>query len=155
MIEVQPPPEGLMSTVRDLLARRSTPVLSIAPDATVLEAAELMAANGIGGLPVLEGDVLAGIFTERDILQRVVARQLEPVHTRVSDVMTAPVLTCTPATSVTECAAIMDARGLRHLPVMEGRKLVGMISVRDLVAWRIADQASEIADLNRYVAGSY
>lgn len=144
-----------MPTVRDLLARRTSPVVTVTPDATVLEAAELMATNGIGGLPVVEGGTLAGIFTERDVLERVVARQLEPVHTRIRDVMSAPVLTCTPATSVDECAAVMDARRLRHLPVMEGTTLVDMVSVRDILAWRIAEQATEIAELNRYVAGSY
>ena len=144
-----------MPTVHDLLARRTSPVVFASPDSTVLAAAELMAANDIGGLPVLDGGTLAGMFTERDVLQRVVARQLEPVHTRVRDVMTTPVLTCTPATSLDECAAVMDARRLRHLPVMDGATLVGIVSVRDLVAWRIAEQATEIAELNRYVAGTY
>ena len=144
-----------MPTVHDLLARRTSPVVFVSPDSTVLAAAELMAANDIGGLPVLDGGTLAGMFTERDVLQRVVARQLEPVHTRVRDVMTTPVLTCTPATALDECAAVMDARRLRHLPVMDGATLVGIVSVRDLVAWRIAEQATEIAELNRYVAGTY
>ena len=144
-----------MPTVRDLLARRTSPLVTVSSDATVLEAAELMAVNGIGGLPVVDGGALAGIFTERDVLKRVVARQLEPVHTRVRDVMTTPPVTCTPDTPMNEVAAIMDARVVRHLPVLEGTTVVGMVSIRDILAHRIADQASEIAELNRYVAGTY
>src|SRR4051794_12335328 len=111
-----------MATVRDLLATKGTTVVSIAPTATVLEAAQLMNERGIGGVLVMDAvQHLVGIFTERDILRRVVAADRAPSATLVSEVLTTAVVTCQPETTVDECGAIMTSRRVRHLPVIDAR----------------------------------
>jgi CBS domain-containing protein len=106
-----------MAVVRDLLNRKGTSIVSVAPTATVLEAARLMNDRSVGGLLVVDdAGALLGIFTERDILRRVVAAGLPPESTKVSDVFTRDVVTTTPDTSVDECGAIMSGRRVRHLP---------------------------------------
>ncbi len=142
-----------MATVRDLLARKGDAVVSIAPTDTVLRAAQLMNERTFGSLIVLDGDVVAGIVTERDILRRVVAAGLPPDRTPVRDVMTTPVITCVPDTSLEECAAIMTGRRIRHLPISEGRGLDGMISIGDVLAFQVRDQEATIQYMNSYVFG--
>src|SRR5436309_1385471 len=107
------PGGGSMATVRDMLAKKGSDVITIAPSETVLRAAELMNDRGIGGLVVAERGRPVGIFTERDILRRVVAQQRDPTTTRVADAMTSPVIACAPETSVEECAAMMTAKRIR------------------------------------------
>src|SRR5437773_9219222 len=107
-----------MAAVRERLAAKGSDVITIAPSETVLRAAELMNDRGIGGLVVAERGRPVGIFTERDILRRVVAQQRDPTTTRVADAMTSPVIACAPETSVEECAAMMTAKRIRHLPIV-------------------------------------
>ena len=95
-----------MPAVQDILSRKGSAIISVTPQETVLRAAQLMNERGIGGLVVIEGGRLAGIFTERDILRRVVAQQRDPDATKVAEVMTAPVTACAPETFVDECAAM-------------------------------------------------
>ena len=144
-----------MPKVRDLLMRKSargaTEILSVAPDATVLEAAQLMTARGIGGLLVLEGGELAGIFTERDILRRVVNEQRDPATTRVREVMTSPVLAVSPDTPVAECRALFTGRRIRHLPVADANGLTGVITSGDVLAFESDEQRSTIEHLESYV----
>lgn len=140
-----------MATVRDLLARKSGEVLSIAPSDTVLAAALVMNQHGIGGLVVLDEGKLLGVFTERDILRRVVAAGRDPAATKVREVMTSPVITCLPATSVEECGAIMSGKRIRHLPVTDDRGLVGLITSGDLLAFQVAEQSATIQYLNSYM----
>ena len=149
-----------MPTVRDLLGRkraRGAPgggdVVAASPDDTVLAAAQLMTQRGIGGLVVKEGDALAGIFTERDILRRVVGGQRDPAATRVREVMTAPVLTVRPDTKVVECRALFTDRRIRHLPVI-GRdgELCGLVSIGDLVKHKISEVEAEAQTLKNYIA---
>jgi CBS domain-containing protein len=142
-----------MSTVRDVLAGKGTGVATIAPDATVLEAADLMNQRRIGALCVVEGDALVGVFTERDILTRVVSKQLDPAGTKVAGVMTAPVTTCGPNGRTADCAAVMSHQHIRHLPVVENDKLVGMISTGDLVAMQVSEKQIHIEDLYQYLHG--
>lgn len=144
-----------MPKVRDLLVRKSargsTPIVSVPPDATVLEAAQLMTARGIGGLLVLEGTELAGIFTERDILRRVVNEQRDPATTRVREVMTSPVLAVSPDTPVAECRALFTGRRIRHLPVADANGLAGVITSGDVLAFESDEQRSTIEHLESYV----
>ncbi len=105
-----------MPTVQDILARKGSDVISVKPGETVLKAAELMSERGIGGLVVTEGGRLVGIFTERDILRRVVAQRRDPAATKVADVMTTPVTACAPDTRVDECAAMMTGKRIPRLP---------------------------------------
>ncbi len=140
-----------MATVRDLLARKSGEVISIAPSDTVLTAAQVMNQHGIGGLVVLDDGALIGVFTERDILRRVVVAGRSPADTPVRAVMTAPVITCLPETSVEECAAILSGKRIRHLPVTDARGLVGLVTSGDLLAFQVAEQTATIQYLNSYM----
>ena len=141
-----------MPVVRDLLARKGTDVVSVAPTASVLEAARLMNDRSVGGVLVVdEAGALLGIFTERDILRRVVAANLPPETTKVADVFTRDIVTCIPETSVDECGAIMSNRRVRHLPVVDARGLHGVITIGDLLAHRVSDQETTIQHLNSYV----
>ena len=141
-----------MPVVRDLLARKGTDVVSIQPTATVLEAARLMNDRGVGGVVVVdETNALLGIFTERDILRRVVAAGLPPETTKVADVFTRDIVTCTPEMNVEEIGAIMTTRRVRHLPVVDSRGLHGVVTIGDLLAHRLSDQETTIQHLNSYV----
>jgi CBS domain-containing protein len=140
-----------MATVRDLLAHKGREVVSVAPSANVLDAARLMNERSLGSLVVLEGGELAGIVTERDILRKVVALGQAPVGTTVRSVMSSPVVTCVPETSLEECAALMTTRRIRHLPVADASGLQGMISIGDVLAFQVRDQESTIQYLNSYM----
>ncbi|HXG45665.1 MAG TPA: CBS domain-containing protein [Gemmatimonadales bacterium] len=140
-----------MATLRDLLARKGSRVISIRPDATVLEAALLMNESGIGGLVVLDGGTLAGVVTERDMMRRVIAQRRDPATTEVRAVMTSPVVTCAPGTTVEEAAAVMTNRRIRHLPVQEGGRLVGLITIGDLLAFQVAEQQATIQYMSSYI----
>jgi CBS domain-containing protein len=141
-----------MAVVRDLLARKGTDVVSIAPTATVLDAARLMNDRSVGGVLVVdEHNQLLGISTERDILRRVVAAEKDPATTKVSEVFTQSVVTCAPQTSVDECGVIMSTRRVRHLPVIDERGLHGVVTIGDLLAHRVSEQETTIQHLNSYV----
>jgi CBS domain-containing protein len=120
-----------MSTLRDLLKDRK--VHSITADRTVLEAARFMTEQNIGALPVLRDGELAGILSERDIMNRVVAAGRQPAHTAVSEVMTARPRTVNLDETIEECLFIMEEFGFRHLPIVEGKDLKGLVSLRDVV----------------------
>lgn len=140
-----------MATVREILARKGTEVVTAAPDTPVLEAAQLMNARGIGAVPVMAEDRLVGIFTERDLMRRVVAEGRDPRTTLIREVMTPEPLTATPETTVDDCGALMTARRIRHLPVLSPGGLSGIVTIGDLLAFQIAEQANTIAQLNSYV----
>jgi CBS domain-containing protein len=140
-----------MPTARDLLARKSGEVISISPADSALHAAQVMNQHGIGGLVVLDRGTLRGVFTERDILRRVVAAGRDPATTAVRDVMTSPVTTCLPETSIEECGAIMSGKRIRHLPVTDDRGLVGLVTSGDLLAFQVAEQTATIQYLNSYM----
>ena len=142
-----------MSTIRDVLAKKGTEVATITPDAMVLDAANLMNQRRIGALCVVEGQALIGVFTERDILNRVISAQLDPAITRVADVMTPSVITCGPKGKTADCAAVMSHKRIRHLPVVEGGKPVGMVSTGDLMALQAAEKQAFIEDLYQYLHG--
>jgi CBS domain-containing protein len=140
-----------MSTVRELLLRKGTSIVSLSPDACVLDAAELMNARGVGALLVMEGGALAGIFSERDIMRRVVAARRDPATTLVRDVMTTQVVTTTLETTIADCRALMTARRIRHLPVCSSDGVVGLITTGDILAFEVTLQEAQIHDLERYV----
>jgi CBS domain-containing protein len=140
-----------MPTVGDILNRKGSDVATIAPSASVLDAARLMTERGIGGVPVVHDGAMVGVFTERDILRRVVVALRDPASTPVADVMTTPVLTCTRETTVDECTALMTERRMRHLPVVDGSGLCGIVTIGDILALRTAEQEAAIAELNRYI----
>lgn len=140
-----------MATVREILAKKGSEVVTADPGQTVLEAAQLMNNRGIGAVVVTEGGEMQGIFTERDVLRRVVAEERDPRTMRLRDVMTPTVVTTTDLTTVEECGELMTRRRIRHLPVLTGGRLAGIVTIGDLMAWQVADQAATIAQLNSYV----
>ena len=141
-----------MPCVRDLLARKGPGVTSLAPTATILEAAILMNTMGVGSVLVCESNRPVGIFTERDLLRRVVAAERLPSDVTLRDVMTTGLATCTRETEIEQCAAIMTERRIRHLPVVDDAgAVIGVVSIGDVVAHRVAEQDEKIEALNRYI----
>ena len=114
---------------------------------TVLVAAKVMREKSIGSVVVMEDSDVVGIFTERDVVQRVVSAHHDPAAVPLRDVMTTPVATCRPETSLEDCAAIMAEHGIRHLPVAQGPRIAGIITSRDILAYQVGDQKSTIKDL--------
>ncbi len=140
-----------MSTVRDLLVRKGTAVIAVEPGQTVLDAAHLMNEKGIGGVVVLEHGRLAGIFTERDIMRRVVAATRDPATTLISDVMTTDCLTITDDVQIPVCRAMMSTRRIRHLPVMREGGLIGVVTSGDILAFEVMQAEAQIEQLEKYV----
>jgi CBS domain-containing protein len=137
--------------VGELLATKGHEVATIAPSATVLEATQQMNARRIGAVVVVEGDQLVGIFSERDVLTRVVAAGRDPATTRVAEVMTREVLTCTPDITLEECRKIFTERRIRHLPVVESGRLVGIITTGDILAHEVREHEKTIQHLENYI----
>ena len=140
-----------MPIVRDLLDRKGTAVVSVPPDTSVLDAATLMNERGIGAVLVLDANEPAGIFTERDVLRRVVAAQRDPATTTVGEVMTTRLISCSPDTPLSECASMMSTRRIRHMPVVGSSGLAGLVTSGDLLAFQLDDQAATIQHLNSYL----
>jgi len=145
-----------MPSVRDILEKKKgQPVITIAADAHVLDAAKLMNQHHIGALVVADGRKVIGIFSERDVLNRVVARELSPGQTIVRSVMTTPVAVCSPATTRAECRAVMRHRRIRHLPVVDNDELVGIVSIGEIMADSEADKDDTIRYLYEYMIGEW
>lgn len=139
-------------TVLDVVKRKGSNVVQVAQDSSVLDAARIMMEGRIGGVLVVDSDEqVVGIFTERDVLRRVVAEQRNASETPISAVMSRDLVTVLCTTSLDACGALMTERRIRHLPVMEGGKLRGIITPGDLLAFRLAEQESLVQTLEHYV----
>lgn len=144
-----------MDTVADVLQDKGSTVHSVAPDTLVLSAVEEMCNKHIGALLVCSARVPIGIFSERDLMRRVILARRDPLKTLVQDVMTTDIACVAPSISVRQAMAIMTDRCCRHLPVVLGSEVIGMISIGDLVRWMSHEQAFEIQLLTDYVRGAY
>jgi CBS domain-containing protein len=142
-----------MKSVAQLLKVKGTIVHSVPPSASVLECLKLFADKGIGAVLVMEGGRLIGIFTERDYARKVALHGKSSKDLKVQDIMTADVLWVGPERTNEECMALMTDKRVRHLPVMEGGKVIGIISIGDLVKDIIAEQQFVIGHLERYIMG--
>lgn len=142
-----------MKLVKHLLDAKGHDTLSIGPDASVLDAIKLMAEKGVGALVIMQGDALAGIVTERDYARKVILKDRSSHETPVRDIMTTNVLTAGNDDNVEHCMNLMTDKRVRHLPVVEDGKVVGIISIGDLVKAVIADQKQEIEHLEQYISG--
>ena len=140
-----------MRTVRQLLEGKPADVFSIAPDAAVIDAIRLMAERRVGALLVMEGPRLAGIVSERDYARKVVLQGRSSKDTPVRDIMTAQVVTVTPADSTEHCMELVTNSRIRHLPVLDGEQVVGVLSIGDLVKAVIEMQRQDIDQLQRYI----
>ena len=142
-----------MTTLKMLLDGKGHDVWSVHPDDTVLDAIKLLAEKDIGALIVIEDDKPVGIFTERDYARNVYLKGKSSLDTAVRDVMVSPIVFAGPDQTIEECMAVMTVRRFRHLPVMDGDELVGMVSIGDLVKSVIADQQFTIDQLEHYIHG--
>jgi len=140
-----------MTTVRQLLDRKDRAVFSVGPETAVLEAIRAMAEHHVGALLVMKGEVLAGIVSERDYARKVILLGRSSSDTPVRDIMTTPVLTVSPETSVEQCMQLVTDKRVRHLPVVEAGRVVGMVSIGDLVKALIAAQQQQIEQLESYI----
>jgi len=140
-----------MTTVRQLLSRKGREIFSVAPDAPVLEAIRAMALHHVGALLVMQADTLHGIVSERDYARKVILMGRSSADTPVRDIMSTPVVVVPPDASVEQCMQIMTERRVRHLPVTDGGRIVGVVSIGDLVKAVIAEQQQQIEQLETYI----
>jgi CBS domain-containing protein len=140
--------------IRDVLKKKGDSVFTITADATVYKALELMASENVGALLVMDGEQLIGTISERDYARKVILEGLSSLNTAVQKIMLTKVLYITPDKSVEEGLALMSEKRCRHLPVLEDKKIVGMVSIGDLVQAQIADKDFMINQLENYIHGS-
>ncbi|MAE66853.1 MAG: inosine-5-monophosphate dehydrogenase [Phycisphaeraceae bacterium] len=144
-----------MATIADVMQTKHHHVFTVSPSTTVLDAAKLMNEEHIGAVVVVDGEQVAGIFTERDVMRRIVARQLDPSTVAVCEVMTRDVACCTQDTRVDEARAVFKNHRIRHLPVIDERhRMAGMISIGDLNAYLASEQDTTIRFLHEYLYGA-
>ena len=136
-----------------ILHHKGAAVWSVPLNATVYDAIGILAEKNIGALPVVDGDRLVGIFSERDYTRKVALEGRSSRDTRVREIVSAPVISITPQHSIEDAMRLMSEKHIRHLPVLEGDKMVGMISIGDLVTWIISAQNSTIDQMEAYIAG--
>ena len=142
-----------MKLVKHLLDNKGRHIVSIAPDASVFDAIKLMADKAVGSLVVMEDNELRGIITERDYERKVIVKGRSSETTTVAEIMTVEVLTASSSESVKDCMEVMTEKKIRHLPVVEDNRVIGMISIGDLVEAIIADQQEAIEQLEHYISG--
>jgi len=144
----------MMKTVALILdSKRDRTVYTITPQASVLEAVQRMAERGVGALLVMQGEKIVGIVTERDYARKMILKGRSSNETPVCDIMTSPVMYVRPRQTNEECMKLMTENRLRHLPVMDGEKLIGLISIGDLVKDIISEQQFIIEQLEHYITG--
>jgi len=142
-----------MKLVKHLLDNKGRQIISVAPQDSVLDAIKLMAEKGIGALIVMQDDKLVGIMSERDYARKVIIKGRSSQSTHVDEIMTSDVLTTSSSQTVNDCMNTMTEKKIRHLPVVEDDKVIGMISIGDLVEAIISDQQEEIQQLEQYISG--
>jgi CBS domain-containing protein len=142
-----------MKLVQHLLERKGREIIAIAGHVSVFDAIKIMADRAVGSLLVMDGDKLVGIVTERDYARKVIVKGRSSETTSVEEIMTAEVLTATTVQTVNECMTLMTEKRIRHLPVVEEDKVIGIISIGDLVEAIISDQREEIEQLENYISG--
>jgi CBS domain-containing protein len=144
---------GLMRTVNQLLHGKGNQIFSVAPTDSVRQAIEVMATRHVGALLVMKEGALIGIISERDYARKVILKNRSSQDTPVGDIMTSPAVTASPTDTVHHCMQVMTEGRFRHLPVVESGRVVGILSIGDLVKAVIEEQSAQIEQLERYIAG--
>lgn len=140
-----------MRPILELLEKQGGAIWSLSPDDSVYNALEMLADWNVGALMVMDGDKLVGVFSERDYTRKIALAGRSSKDTQVKDIMTAQVFTVSPKTSTDDCMALMSQNKIRHLPVVDGSKVVGMVSIRDLMDDIIKDREQTISQLQNYI----
>lgn len=143
----------MKTSIRNILKEKGALVHSIAPETTVFDALKTMAESNVGALLVMEGERLAGIVSERDYARKVILKGRSSLDTKVSDIMSTKVICARPEQSVEECMGMMTAKAVRHLPVLENKEVIGIVSIGDLVKAIIGEQQLIIEQLESYIHG--
>jgi CBS domain-containing protein len=144
----------LTGKIGALLEKKGGQVWSLAPTATIYDALTMMAEKGVGALPIVEEGKLLGILSERDYARKVLLQGRSSKDTAVTEIMSSPVVSVSPSQTVEECMHIVTEKRIRHLPVMENGRIVGIVSIGDLVNWVITAQRETIHHLEAYIAGN-
>ena len=143
-----------MTTVQNILRRKGHGVFSVSPEASVSVALEMMRDKDVGALVVMQEGTLVGIFSERDFARKVILKRQTTFDAPVQDLMTSDVITVTPDQTIDECMALMTDHRIRHLPVIENRKVVGVVSIGDAVAALNSEKEQLIVQLENYISGA-
>jgi len=144
-----------MTVISDIIDRKGGMVLSVDENDSVFDAISLMSEINVGAVLVKTGDAISGIFTERDYLQKIALNSRNSKSTRVGEVMSSPVITASPGDSIKQCMETMTSCRCRHLPVVDGQELLGIVSIGDLVKRLLEEKESEVEQLSHYISGSY
>ena len=145
----------IISTVGEVLKHKGHQTWSVTPDATVFDTIQMMAEKNIGAILVMEGDKLIGIVSERDYTRKVILKGKSSKTTTVREVLSSSIVSVTPNDTVEHCMQLMTDKRVRHLPVLENDRVVGMVSIGDLVNWIINVQRQTIQQLRGYISGQY
>jgi len=140
--------------INEILAHKNSELWSISPDATVFEAIQMMADRNIGALPVIASGKLLGVVSERDYTRKVALKGKSSKETRVREILAVPVI-ASPSDTVEECMKLMTTHRVRHLPILQGDQVIGLVSIGDLVNWIITAQSVTINQLESYITGHY
>ena len=146
---------NLDDTIGMVLKEKSQDIWSLEPEAWVYDAVEMMASKHVGALLVISGGTLLGIISERDYARKVILKERSSKQTRVKEIMTSPVIVVRPGHTVEDCMRFMTENRIRHLPVVENHKVLGVVSIGDLVKWVVSAQAETIDQLQHYITGGY
>jgi len=144
-----------MNNVIDILKVKGKKVISIPPETTVFNALKILEENNIGALVITEKENVVGIFSERDYARKIILKNRSSIDTKVGDLMTKNVISVTPNDSIDKCMTLMSENHIRHLPVIENRKLDGLISIGDVLTHIIKHQKFQIRELEKYIKGGY
>jgi len=144
----------LTGQIGSLLGKKGSQIWSLPPTASVYDAIAMMAEKQVGALPVLDGQTLVGIVSERDYARKVILQGHSSKDTPVTDIMSSPVITVSPSHTVEECMHLVTEKRIRHLPVTESGRVVGIVSIGDLVNWMITAQQETITHLETYISGT-
>jgi CBS domain-containing protein len=143
----------LTGKIGSLLGKKGGEIWALPSSASVYDAVAMMAEKGVGALPIIDGENLVGILSERDFARKVILLDKSSKDTPVTAIMSSPVLTVSPAHTVEECMRLVTEKRIRHLPVVDGGRIVGMNSIGDLVKWMITAQQETISHLEAYIGG--